>query len=45
VRAPHPVPLLVALALLGPCERDEVPARRQVLDGDTEFGPALIALR
>jgi hypothetical protein len=45
VRAPHSVPLLVVLALLGACERDEVPARLQVLDGDTEFGRALIALR
>jgi cytochrome c len=43
VRARHSVPLLVALALLGACERDEVPARLRVLDGNPEFGPALIA--
>jgi cytochrome c len=43
VRAPYSAPLLVVLALAGACDRDEVPAHLRVLDGNPEFGPALIA--
>jgi cytochrome c len=43
VRASCSGPLLVALALLGACVPDEVPAHLRVLDGNPEFGPVLIA--
>ena len=43
MRAPCAAPTLVALALLGACEREEVPAQLRVFDGSPEFGQALIA--
>jgi cytochrome c len=35
--------LLLALALVGGCERDDVPARLRVVGGDPEVGRVLIA--
>ena len=42
MRTPY-APTLVALALLGACEGEEVPAQLRVIDGSPEFGRALIA--